>query len=75
MGELVLFRQRAEPRRRIPIDASGAEILFFTGVRVVYGDPESEPPKTRSRRAAAGDETMRKPRDRARSRYGQTEPA
>jgi len=73
MGELVLFRQRAEPRRRIQMEASGAEILFFTGVRVVYGEPEAEPAKTRSRRGAARGETMRKPR--ARSRYGQAEPS
>lgn len=72
MGELVLFRQRAEPRRRIPMDASGAEILFFTGVRVVYAEPDSEPPKTCDRRGAPRGETVRKPR--ARSRYGLAEP-
>ena len=74
MGELVLFRQRAEPRRRIPMDASGAEILFFTGVRVVYAEPDLEPPNKRSRRGALRGATVRKPRDRVRSRYGQAEP-
>jgi hypothetical protein len=67
MGELVLFRQRAEPRRRAQAETCGADILFFTGVRVVYDEPIPEPPKKRGPRETARGDTVRKPRDRARS--------
>jgi hypothetical protein len=65
MGELVLFRPRAEPRHRANTATSGAEILFFTGVRIVHAEPASEPPKTPGRRGPPRGETPRKRRDRS----------
>jgi hypothetical protein len=61
MGELVLFRPRAAPRRRAGAEASSAEILFFTGVRIMR---VVEPPKTRGRRRPPRGDALNKRRDR-----------
>jgi hypothetical protein len=50
MGELVLFRPRDGACRRLEAEACGAEILFFTGVRIVRLEDVPEPPKIRRRR-------------------------
>lgn len=64
MGELVLFRPRAAPRRRAGAETSSAEILFFTGVRITRVEPVVEPPKTRGRRRPPRGDALNKRRDR-----------
>ncbi len=64
MGELVLFRSRADEPRRSGTEGAGAEILFFTGVRIVRIEETEAPPKTRRRRAAPRSDPPRKRRDR-----------
>ncbi|HEY5226622.1 MAG TPA: hypothetical protein VIJ06_07515 [Methylovirgula sp.] len=65
MGDLVLFRPSAEPRHRADAVTSSAEILFFTGVRIVHAEPASEPPETPGRRGPPRGETPRKRRNRS----------
>lgn len=63
MGELVEFRPRVnEARKRLPA-GNCADILFFTGVRIVR-KPLETPPKHRRRRTADGTEVPRKRRER-----------
>jgi len=62
MGELVVFKPRAESSRSTETTGMSAEILFFTGVRVVrfkttgempQGDPQQPTPRFRRRRRRA----------------------
>ncbi len=68
MGELVVFRPRADECRRIAASDMNADILFFTGVRIERGEASQiapkVAPKTRSRRIASRSETPSKRRDR-----------
>lgn len=61
MGELVAFKPRAESSRSTVTTGMSAEILFFTGVRIVRfetagempkGDPQRPTPGKRRRRAS-----------------------
>ncbi len=64
MGELVLFRPRTNEIRRSAAAGVSAEILFFTGVRIVRMEETEAPPKARRRRAPPRREPPRKRRDR-----------
>ena len=64
MGELVNFRPRTDIARRIGVGDAGAEILFFTGVRIIRVEeadavskggrqrdvPRGDPPRKRRNR-------------------------
>ncbi len=43
MGQVIVFRLQAQPKRRPPQDGP-ARILFFTGVRYQRDDPDSGTP-------------------------------
>ena len=53
MGDLVSFRLKADVSRPLMAAGASAEILFFTGVRIVrlesaetpQGDPQEPPPR------------------------------
>lgn len=54
MGELVVFKPRAEPSRSAVTTGMTAEILFFTGVRVVRFETTSEMPQGDPKRPTPG---------------------
>lgn len=62
MGELVYFRPKPDTGRKVNADGASAEILFFTGVRIVRVE-DAEPPKLRRRRSTRSD-APRKRRNR-----------
>ncbi len=63
MGDLVNFKPKADASRPLMAAGASAEILFFTGVRIVriesadmpQGDPQEPPPRVglRKRRRRA----------------------
>jgi hypothetical protein len=62
MGELVVFKPKAESSHSAVTTGMSAEILFFTGVRIVrletagetpQGDPRRPTPSLRKRRRRA----------------------
>jgi hypothetical protein len=59
MGELVSFKPKADVSRPMMAAGASAEILFFTGVRIVresadmpQGGPQEPSPRKRRRRAS-----------------------
>ncbi|MGO9133230.1 MAG: hypothetical protein ACLP8A_04160 [Methylovirgula sp.] len=65
MGELVVFKPKKVAPRQPMAEGAGAEILFFTGVRIVRCEAIEEPVKQRRRRATARTEAPRKRRERS----------
>lgn len=62
MGELVVFRPRVNAARKQLPAGNLADILFFTGVRIVR-EPVEPRPKHRRRRTGEGTEAPRKRRE------------
>ncbi len=65
MGELVNFRPRTDIiRRRVGVGELGAEILFFTGVRIIRVEEADAVSKGDRRPAVPRGESARKRRNR-----------
>ncbi len=64
MGELVMFRPKVDQSRPMAAVGVSAEILFFTGVRIVRVEAAEMPPKAGCRRPGARSDGLRKRRDR-----------
>ncbi|QXX73500.1 hypothetical protein MHY1_00296 [Methylovirgula sp. HY1] len=64
MGELMDFRPRTNVVRRIGAGEASAEILFFTGVRIMRVEESDPVSKGKRRRAAPRSDPPRKRRSR-----------
>jgi hypothetical protein len=65
MGELVVFKSKLDESRPIVAVGASAEILFFTGVRIVRVEATEVPPKDRPRRPGSRSDGLRKRRERS----------